>query len=62
MGSYTNEFVLRLQVDGVTLDGCNNQKAVELLRGTGQTIHLKLARHKAGSKYQQWILATSLCK
>jgi len=49
-------------VDGTVLDGYSNQKAVELLRGTGRVIHLKLARHKAGSTYEQLVLAASQCK
>ena len=47
------------QVDGMTLDGCSNQKAVELLRGTGRVIHLKLARYKSGPKYEQLVQAAA---
>lgn len=31
-----------LQVDGVNIQGYTNQQAVEVLRHTGQTVHLKL--------------------
>lgn len=47
------------QVDGMTLDGCSNQKAVELLRGTGRVIHLKLARYRSGPKYEQLVQAAA---
>lgn len=33
-----------LQVDGVNIQGYTNQQAVEVLRHTGQTVHLKLVR------------------
>lgn len=33
-----------LQVDGVNIQGYTNQQAVEVLRHTGQTVHLKLIR------------------
>lgn len=32
------------QVDGVNIQGYTNQQAVEVLRHTGQTVHLKLIR------------------
>ena len=34
----------RLQVDGMNIQGYTNQQAVEVLRHTGQTVHLKLVR------------------
>ncbi|KAM9426794.1 LOW QUALITY PROTEIN: multiple PDZ domain protein [Pholidichthys leucotaenia] len=34
-----------IAVDGVNIRGCTNQQAVEVLRHTGQTVHLKLIRH-----------------
>uniref|UniRef100_M3ZRS6 Multiple PDZ domain protein n=1 Tax=Xiphophorus maculatus TaxID=8083 RepID=M3ZRS6_XIPMA len=33
-----------IAVDGVNIQGCTNQQAVEVLRHTGQTVHLKLIR------------------
>lgn len=36
--------VCRPQVDGVDIKSYTNQQAVELLRHTGQTVHLKLVR------------------
>uniref|UniRef100_A0A3P8UBM5 PDZ domain-containing protein n=1 Tax=Amphiprion percula TaxID=161767 RepID=A0A3P8UBM5_AMPPE len=35
-----------LQVDGVNIQGYTNQQAVEVLRHTGQTVHLKLIRRE----------------
>lgn len=35
---------LCVQVDGVNIQGYSNQQAVEVLRHTGQTVHLKLVR------------------
>lgn len=39
---FTNDHPL--QVDGVNIQGYTNQQAVEVLRHTGQTVHLKLIR------------------
>ncbi|XP_030635323.1 multiple PDZ domain protein [Chanos chanos] len=36
---------LKDQVDGMNIQGYTNQQAVELLRHTGQTVHLQLLRH-----------------
>lgn len=41
----THAHVCPLQVDGVNIQSYTNQQAVELLRHTGQTVHLKLVRH-----------------
>lgn len=35
---------LPLQVDGLNIQGYTNQQAVEVLRHTGQSVHLKLIR------------------
>ncbi len=42
-----------IQVDGKELIGYTNHQAVELLRTTGQTVCLKLARYNRGPKYEQ---------
>lgn len=41
----THACVCPLQVDSVNIQSYTNQQAVELLRHTGQTVHLKLVRH-----------------
>jgi len=46
-------------VDRVSLEGFTNQQAVDALRNTGHVIHLKLARHKFGSKYEQLLQAAA---
>lgn len=41
------------QVDGQSLQGFTNHQAVDVLRTTGQIVHLKLIRYKHGPKYEQ---------
>ncbi|XP_078656435.1 multiple PDZ domain protein-like isoform X3 [Branchiostoma floridae x Branchiostoma belcheri] len=40
-----------VEVDGRSLQGFSNHQAVEVLRSTGQVVHLKLARYKDGPKF-----------
>lgn len=48
MSCVTPAHVCPLQVDSVNIQSYTNQQAVELLRHTGQTVHLKLVRHSFG--------------
>lgn len=45
MCCFIHAHVCPLQVDGVNIQSYTNQQAVELLRHTSQTVHLKLVRH-----------------
>lgn len=45
------------QVDGRPLHGYTNHDAVEVLRSTGKSVKLRLARYLRGAKYQQLQLA-----
>ncbi|TRY75653.1 hypothetical protein TCAL_00503 [Tigriopus californicus] len=42
-----------IEVDGKSIQGFNNQQAVEMLRSTGQTVRLKLVRYVHGLKFEQ---------
>jgi hypothetical protein len=42
-----------LQVDDQSLQGFTNHQAVEVLRNTGQMVHLKLARYQRGPKFEK---------
>lgn len=42
-----------LQVDDQSLQGFTNHQAVEVLRKTGQMVHLKLARYQRGPKFEK---------
>ncbi|XP_065558725.1 multiple PDZ domain protein-like isoform X2 [Artemia franciscana] len=42
-----------VEVDGRSLEGCSNHQAVEILRATGTTVNLKLARYLRGPRYEQ---------
>ncbi|XP_064604764.1 multiple PDZ domain protein-like isoform X2 [Liolophura sinensis] len=42
-----------VEVDGQSLQGFTNHQAVDVLRTTGQIVHLKLIRYKHGPKYEQ---------
>lgn len=48
-----------LQVNGVNIQGYTNQQAVEVLRHTGQTVHLKLIRR--GFRPDEIPLAVAPC-
>lgn len=41
------------QVDGISVVGCTNHQAVEMLRNTGTTVTIKLERYLRGPKYEQ---------
>lgn len=41
------------QVDNQSLQGFTNHQAVEVLRNTGQMVHLKLARYQRGPKFEK---------
>ena len=40
------------QVDKQSLEGFNNQQALDVLRGTGQTVRLKMARYPVGAHFE----------
>ncbi|KAK8394137.1 hypothetical protein O3P69_006375 [Scylla paramamosain] len=42
-----------VEVDGRSLAGLSNHAAVDVLRATGQIVHLRLARYLRGPKYEQ---------
>ncbi|KAK7101023.1 multiple PDZ domain protein-like isoform X2 [Littorina saxatilis] len=42
-----------IEVDSQSLQGYTNHQAVEVLRNTGQTVHLKLVRFRHGPKYEK---------
>ncbi|XP_076440222.1 multiple PDZ domain protein-like isoform X9 [Babylonia areolata] len=42
-----------IEVDGQPLQGYTNHQAVEVLRNTGQMVHLRLARFRHGPKYEK---------
>ncbi|XP_071117082.1 multiple PDZ domain protein-like isoform X2 [Haliotis cracherodii] len=42
-----------IEVDGLSLQGYSNHQAVEVLRKTGQLVHLKLVRYRHGPKYEK---------
>ncbi|XP_053394209.1 multiple PDZ domain protein-like isoform X3 [Mercenaria mercenaria] len=42
-----------IEVDGQPLQGFSNHDAVEVLRNTGQVVHLKLARYQHGAKFEK---------
>ena len=42
-----------VEVDGRCIQGYTNQQAVEMLRSTGKTVHLKLVRYVHGLKFEQ---------
>ncbi|XP_060069918.1 multiple PDZ domain protein-like, partial [Ylistrum balloti] len=42
-----------IQVDNQVLTGFSNHEAVEVLRKTGQMVHLKLARYQHGPKFEK---------
>lgn len=42
-----------VEVDGRCIQGYTNQQAVEMLRSTGRTVHLKLVRYVHGLKFEQ---------
>lgn len=42
-----------VEVDGRSLAGLSNHAAVDVLRATGQVVHLRLARYLRGPKYEQ---------
>ncbi|KAJ8305992.1 hypothetical protein KUTeg_016537 [Tegillarca granosa] len=42
-----------IEVDGQMLHGFTNHQAVEVLRNTGQMVHLKLARYQHGPKFEK---------
>lgn len=46
-----------IEVDGRPLHGYTNHDAVEVLRSTGKSVKLRLARYLRGAKYQQLQLA-----
>ena len=46
-------FLFCFQVDGESLRGFNNHQAVSVLRNTGSTVWLQLARYNHGPKYRQ---------
>jgi C-terminal processing protease CtpA/Prc len=46
-----------IEVDGQSLTGYNNHRAVELLRSTGNRVILTLARYLRGPKYEQLQMA-----
>jgi hypothetical protein len=46
------EKTLWFQVDGHALKGCDNQKALDVFRKTGQVVHLKIARPKIGAHFE----------
>ncbi|KAG8185100.1 hypothetical protein JTE90_029710 [Oedothorax gibbosus] len=46
-----------IEVDGRSLHGYTNHDAVEVLRSTGKSVKLRLARYLRGAKYQQLQLA-----
>ncbi|KAL5021229.1 hypothetical protein ScPMuIL_000384 [Solemya velum] len=42
-----------IEVDGQSLQGFTNHQAVEVLRNTGQAVHLKLIRYQHGPKFDK---------
>ncbi|GIX91607.1 patj homolog [Caerostris extrusa] len=49
-----------IEVDGRPLHGYTNHDAVEVLRNTGKSVKLRLARYLRGAKYQQLQLAIGI--
>ena len=39
-------------MDNQSLEGFNNQQALDVLRGTGQIVDLKMARYLIGAHYE----------
>ena len=42
-----------LQVDGIALNGYNNQQAVEILKKTGSSVRLTIVRYLRGLKFEE---------